>query len=81
MSVLKDVIGILKNVLQLQEGGQTIIADTPLIGAFPEFDSMAVVSILTALEDKFGFFVDDDEIDADVFETVNSLVTFVEGKI
>lgn len=42
---------------------------------------MAVVSIITALEDSFGFAVDDDEIDASVFETVGTLVVFVEGKL
>jgi acyl carrier protein len=33
------------------------------------------------LEEHFGFVVDDDEIDASVFETVGSLVAFVEGKL
>jgi acyl carrier protein len=42
---------------------------------------MAVVSVLTALEDHYGFFIDDDEIDADVFETVGTLVKFVERKL
>lgn len=54
---------------------------TPLLGAIPEFDSMAVVSILTALEDRFGFVVEDDEIDASIFETVGTLVEFVESKL
>jgi len=81
MSISTDIKGVLISILQLQGDNTLLKEDTPLLGAFPEFDSMAVVSLLTALEDKFGFFVEDDEIDAQVFETVSSLVTFVEGKL
>ncbi|MDD5124128.1 MAG: phosphopantetheine-binding protein [Methylovulum sp.] len=52
-----------------------------MLGSIPEFDSMAVVSIITALENRFGFIVDDDEIDASIFATVGSLVAFVEQKL
>ena len=81
MSISTDVKGILISVLQLKGDNAVLKEDTPLLGAFPEFDSMAVVSILTALEERFGFFVEDDEIDAQIFETVSSLVIFVEGKL
>jgi acyl carrier protein len=56
-------------------------AATPLLGALTGFDSMAVVSLLTTLEERFGFVVDDDEIDGSTFETVGSLTAFVRGKI
>ncbi len=81
MELLKQVNSILCSVLQIDESRQTLAIDTPLLGAIPEFDSMAVVSIITALEDRFGFVVEDDEIDASVFETVGSLVAFVEQKL
>jgi acyl carrier protein len=42
---------------------------------------MAVVSVLTRLEENYGFFIDDDEIDAETFETVSTLSTFTEQKI
>jgi acyl carrier protein len=81
MSLPEQIANILTEVLQ--PGNSESLSDlaTPLLGAIPEFDSMAVVTILTSLEDKFGFFVDDDEIDADIFETVGTLVTFVEQKL
>ncbi|MDO9047804.1 MAG: phosphopantetheine-binding protein [Methylobacter sp.] len=81
MSVIKQVQEILSSVLQLRNGGDYLAKDTPLLGAIPEFDSMAVVSIITALEDRFSFVVDDDEIDAAVFETFGSLLAFVEQKL
>ncbi|MCC2614884.1 phosphopantetheine-binding protein [Aestuariibacter halophilus] len=76
-ALVKD---ILIDVLQLSSD-ETFDEDTPLLGAIPEFDSMAVVSVITAIEDTFGIEVDDDEISADVFETFGSLCTFVESKV
>ncbi|MDP2902543.1 MAG: acyl carrier protein [Methylovulum sp.] len=78
--IKKQVQEIVNSVLQSSDGGNYLVNEAPLLGAIPEFDSMAVVSIITALEDCFGFVVDDDEIDASVFETFGSLVTFVERK-
>ena len=80
MELIDKVIDIFKTVLQIADGDRFDF-NTPLIGAIPEFDSMAVVSVIAALEESFGFAVDDDEIDASIFETVGSLVTFVEGKL
>lgn len=80
MDVIDKVREVLKSVLQV-ENSSIFVMDSPLIGAMPEFDSMAVVSLIAALEETFGFTVDDDEIDASVFETVGSLVAFVENKL
>ncbi|MDE1464984.1 acyl carrier protein [Spartinivicinus poritis] len=80
MDVINDVKQIL--VSQLQLGDQLSAANeaTPLLGAIPEFDSMAVVTVITALEEQFGFVVDDDEISAEVFESLGSLCEFVQAK-
>nr|WP_229664600.1 acyl carrier protein [Sphingomonas metalli] len=56
-------------------------ADTPLFGALPELDSMAVASVLTALEDQLGIVIDDDEVDGDMLETFGALVAFATGKL
>lgn len=63
------------------DSAKVLAADTPLLGSVAELDSMAVVSILTALEERFGIAVDDDEIDGRTFESVGSLTRFVEGKL
>jgi len=81
MSVFHDVKIVLCSVLQLSDSSTALKMESPLLGALPEFDSMAVVSVLSALEERYGFFIDDDEIDADVFETVGALVEFVEQKL
>lgn len=55
-------------------------AASPLLGAVPELDSMGVVAIIAALEDRLGVAVEDDEIDGSVFQTWGSLLSFVRSK-
>lgn len=79
---LDEVKTILIDVLSLgPASGAAMTADTPLLGSLPELDSMAVVSLLAALEDHFGFSIDDDEISASAFETLGSLTAFVRAKL
>lgn len=81
MSVFEQVRAILGQVLQLDERTQSLASDTPLLGNLPELDSMAVVNVITALEEHYGFVVEDDEIDGEVFETLGALTRFVEEKL
>jgi acyl carrier protein len=77
---LDEVKTILTDVLSLGEAGKRLEAQSPLLGALPELDSMAVVNVIAALEDQFGITVDDDDIGAATFETVGSLAAFVAAK-
>jgi len=81
MSLVEEIRTLIRDVLVLGDSADSFDASTPLLGAIPEFDSMAVVSIITALEEEYGCEVDDDEISADVFETIGSLASFVESKL
>ena len=81
MNISQVVLQVLDRVLVL--GGRTsqFNRDTALLDAVPELDSMAVVSLITALEDRFGMVIDDDDIDGATFATVGSLSDFVGGKL
>lgn len=80
MSVLSEVLSVLDEVLSLGGQAQSFNRGTALLGAVPELDSMAVVTLITTLEERFGIVVDDDEIDGDTFASVGSLVDFVAAK-
>jgi len=79
--VIESVKRILRDALQLGARADTLTADTGLLGEMPEVDSMAVVTILTMLEDEFGIEVNDDDISADTFATVGSLAKFLEERV
>lgn len=81
MDIKKEVLAILDEVLSLGGRANAFTLDTPLLGAVPELDSMAVVGLINSLEERFGFTVEDDEIDGSAFASVGSMVAFVEGKL
>ena len=78
---LDDVKQILIDVLSLGQAGQALGERSQLLGSIPELDSMAVVNLVTALEEHFGITVEDDDISADTFETLGSLTAFVAHKL
>ncbi|MDD5276198.1 MAG: acyl carrier protein [Methylovulum sp.] len=80
MTIEALVKDILRQHLQLGNAVDNYDTDTLLLGALPELDSMGVVALITAIEDNFGCTIDDDEIDAELFTTLGSLVAFVETK-
>ena len=81
MDTLTRLTRILRDTLMLPEPGPRYDPKMRLLGSVSGFDSIAVVSVLTAIENEFGFTVDDDEMSADVFESVGSLEEFVNGKL
>jgi acyl carrier protein len=73
-AVLADVLGLDQaRVAQFRE-------DSPLFGALPEFDSMAVAGLLTELEERLGILIEDHEVDADMMETFGALLNFARTK-
>lgn len=73
---------LLRDVLALpQDQVDGFTDDTPLFGALPELDSMAVAGILTEMEDRLDIIIEDDDIDGDTFETFGTLVAFARSKV
>jgi acyl carrier protein len=71
---------ILRDALQLGERAERLTHDSGLLGDIAEFDSMAVVTVLTMIEEEFGIAIADDEVSADIFLTLGTLADFVAGK-
>lgn len=78
---LPNVIALLDDALSLNGRAAGFTDTTPLLGALPEFDSMAVASVLAGIEDTFGITIEDDEVEASTFESVGSLSAFIESKL
>ncbi|MDX3772864.1 phosphopantetheine-binding protein [Chromatiaceae bacterium AAb-1] len=68
---------ILRTILQTDKH---FTAETPLLGAIPEFDSMAIMSVITEIEEQLGIQINDDEISAEIFESFGQLSQFIEQK-
>jgi acyl carrier protein len=81
MVSLEEIKAIIGDVLQIADRMDDLGADDPLMGGVPEFDSMAVVAILTTIEENYGVMIDDDEVSAEHFESITSLLDFVNLKV
>lgn len=80
-TLVADVATLLAEALALRpDVARGLARSTRLFGNLPELDSMAVATVLTALEDRFGILIDDDEVSGALFETVGSLADFVAAK-
>jgi acyl carrier protein len=81
LQVVEQVRAVLISILGAAATSSVLDRSSPLLGAIAELDSMAVVSVLTAFEDRFGIAIDDDEIDGSTFATLGSLTDFVAQKL
>ena len=78
--MIDDVCATLISALGIQPSSLELKRETRLFGNIPELDSMAVILLIVAIEERFGFTVEDDEVTAELFETVGSLTDYVERK-
>ena len=78
---VRQITLLLGEVLQLGDRVNGLDGGTPLLGGIPELDSMAVVSVITTIEERFGIYVEDDEVSAELFETIGSLAAYVDQKL
>lgn len=79
--MLAELIKLLDETLVLEGRGLGLTAASPLAGSIPELDSMGVMAVVNAAEDRYGIVIEDEEIDGEVFATVGSLMRFLQGKI
>jgi acyl carrier protein len=75
-----ELARILDDVLVLNGRGISLQADSQLMGAIPELDSMAVLSVLEAIRDRLDVSIGDDEIDGRMFSTLGALAEFVSAR-
>ena len=78
MNFLSDVLRVLDDALQLQGRSAQFDLDTPLLGALPELDSMAVLAVISGLESHFGIALSDEQLSGARFATVGSLCELVQ---
>jgi acyl carrier protein len=81
MGVEREVLRALDEVLSLGGRGLRFTRATHLLGAIPQLDSMAVVALITSLEERFAIMIDDDDIDGQTFATVGTVADFISSKI
>lgn len=77
MASFDDVRAVVGQTLGVGERSAGWTPSTELFGSVPELDSLAVVEVLAALEDRFGVMIDGEDLSIDAFATFGSLYEFV----
>lgn len=80
MADLDRMRRLLRDTLQIGEKADELTESSRLFGAIPEFDSVAIVGVVMAIEAEYSVKILDRELSADVFETLGSLNQFVAKK-
>jgi acyl carrier protein len=78
---VEDVKAVLVETLGVKDQAPAIGATTPLFGSLPELDSMAVLELVLALEERFGIEIEGEDVTAEAFETLASLTAFVDSRL
>jgi len=74
-AILRDILGLDEAQVAGFDG------ETGLFGHLPELDSMAVVGLLTEIEDRLGLTIEDDEVDGEMLETYGGLLAYAQAKL
>jgi acyl carrier protein len=67
--------------LDLAPADASIDEHTGLLGQGVGLDSVEALQLVTAIEERFGLTLEDDELTADRFRTVGSLIAYVREKL
>ena len=78
---MEAVKAVLVETLSLEDETDAIGPTTPLFGSLPELDSMAVLELVLALEERFGITIEGEDVTAEQFETLDSLTAFVDSRL
>jgi acyl carrier protein len=79
-ATLDGVRHVVVETLGLQDRSSTITEGTLLFGSMAELDSLALVELITALENHFDFQMEEADITAEVFESVGSLARYMDAQ-
>ena len=80
MEAKNIAVDIIRSCLQLDES-VPLTEDTYLMGNFAEFNSLTITTMIVEVEDTVGCAVDDDELSAEIFETVGTFTAFIQEKL
>lgn len=76
MSAFELTKKLIRSCLQLDQD-EPLSRDTVLLGGFPEFNSLTIVTLTMGIEESLDCEIDDDELSSEIFETVGTVADFI----
>jgi len=80
-ATFENVKAVVVATLDIKDSAGDLVPESELLGSLPELDSVAVVELVVALQDRFGIEIEDDEVVGDIFDTLGQLTAFIDSKV
>jgi len=80
-ATFENVKAVVVATLDIKDRAGDLVPESELLGSLPELDSVAVVELVVALQDRFGIEIEDDEVIGDIFVTLGQLTAFIDSKV
>jgi acyl carrier protein len=75
------VKALVVKTIGIEDRADSLTPESALLDSIPEFDSMAVLQVVLAIEEHFGVTIDTEDVTGEVFETLGTLAGFVADKL
>lgn len=79
--ILDRVLRLLRERLGVGDDGQPLGEDAGLLGHGIGLDSVEVLQLVAHIEEEFGLTIDDEDLDAEHFRTVGTVISFVQERL
>ncbi len=79
-TTLSALVDALTFVVGEDHSAGTFSPQTQLFGSLTELDSLALVELICVIEERFDLEMDEDDITAEVFESVGSLAAYLDTR-
>jgi acyl carrier protein len=80
MTMLQQLERIVRSEFAGSVGRRALDPDEDLLGQ-GVIDSLGIIKLIVALEEAFNITVGDEEVVPENFQTLNSMASYVEGKV
>lgn len=80
-AIQQRLVPLLRSAVSLHNAVDSINQSTRLLGEGIGVDSLELLKVVTAVEQEFGLTIDDGELQLSDFQTVGSLVTFIQKQV
>ena len=80
-SVEEGIKKILMDVINPDLGSEELTGETGLVGKGIGIDSVGLLELVSAIENEFGIYFEEDDLTPELFQDIRSVAAYVEQRI
>lgn len=76
-TIEERLLEVFKKTIEPENGSASAKSDLAALG----INSITYVKLVVAIEEEFGFEFDDEDLEVGKFESLNSIISYIENKV